>query len=579
MRIGLLVIAMVLSLFGARLFQLQALDSKAYAEMAAAEGSVELVLPARRGEILDRNNLALASSQDALMVVADPTKTATNAGKLATLLATELDVDYFETLGRLRRTDTKFQYIARRVPATTATDIVDQATDQGLMGLDTRWDPARTYPARDVAANLVGFLGTPDPAGETTPLAGLELTFNDQLSGKDGSEQYQVGSGTRIPLADSATVEPVDGKDLTLTIDQDLQWYVQRVLDQSAENARAESGVAIVMDSRTGEVLSQADYPSFDATKPLESEEEDFGARSVTSPFEPGSVQKVLTFAALLDADKVAPETKFKIPSRLFRQDRPIKDWFEHGLIRLTAAGVLAKSSNIGTVLAADEISGSNLDRYLRGFGLGELTDIGVLGESRGIVPAGALQTDQVKDRMAFGQSISTTALQMAAGVNTIANGGEYVSPSLIKGKATTKDGDVVGTDTSTTRRVVSEEAATQTALMMERVLDPEDGVAPAAAVPGYRVAGKTGTAQRVGPECGCYDGTFSVSFAGFAPADDPRFTVYVVLHAPKAEGGGGSLGGPLFSKVMGFALRRYGVEPTGTTPSDLPVEWTARDR
>lgn len=579
MRIGLLVIAMVLSLFGARLFQLQALDSNAYAEMAAAEGSVELVLPARRGEILDRNKLALASSQDALMVVADPTKTDKYAGVLATLLAKELDVDYFDTLGRLRRTDTKFQYIARRIPATVATDIVDQADEQGLVGLDTRWDPARTYPARDVAANLIGFLGTPDPAGETTPLAGLELTFNDQLSGKDGSEQYQVGSGTRIPLADSATVEPVDGKDLTLTIDQDLQWYVQRVLRQNVESARAKSGVAVVMDSRTGEVLAQADYPTFDATKPLESPERDLGARSVTSPFEPGSVQKVLTFASLLDADKVAPDTKFKIPARLFRQDRPIKDWFEHGLIRLTAAGVLAKSSNIGTVLAADEMSGSHLDRYLRGFGLGELADIGVLGESRGIVPAGALQTDQVKDRMAFGQSISVTALQMTAAVNTIANGGEYVSPSLIKGKATTKDGAVVGTDTSTTRQVVSEDAATQTAQMMERVLDPEDGVAPAAAVPGYRVAGKTGTAQRVGPKCGCYDGSFSVSFAGFAPADDPRFTVYVVLHAPKAEGGGGSLGGPLFSKVMGFTLRRYGVEPTGTTPSDLPVEWTARDR
>lgn len=180
---------------------------------------------------------------------------------------------------------------------------------------------------------------------------------------------------------------------------------------------------------------------------------------------------------------------------------------------------------------------------------------------------------------MAFGQSISVTALQMAAAVNTIANGGEYISPSLIKGSATTKDGLEVGTDTSLTRRVVSEEAAEQTTAMMERVLDPEDGVAPAAAVPGYRVAGKTGTAQRVGEDCACYDGTFSVSFAGFAPADDPRFTVYVVLHAPKAEGGGGSLGGPVFSKLMGFTLRRYGVEPTGTEPSDLPVEWTPRDR
>jgi cell division protein FtsI (penicillin-binding protein 3) len=148
------------------------------------------------------------------------------------------------------------------------------------------------------------------------------------------------------------------------------------------------------------------------------------------------------------------------------------------------------------------------------------------------------------------------------------------VSPSLIRGTATTDEGRPVGTDTTTTRRVVSERAARQTTMMMERVVDPEVGVAPAANVPGYRVAGKTGTAQRVGAECACYDGTFTVSFAGFAPADDPRFTVYVVVQNPRNNGGGGSVAGPAFSRVMGYALRRYAVPPTGTEPSRLPVEW-----
>jgi cell division protein FtsI (penicillin-binding protein 3) len=148
------------------------------------------------------------------------------------------------------------------------------------------------------------------------------------------------------------------------------------------------------------------------------------------------------------------------------------------------------------------------------------------------------------------------------------------VSPSLVRGSATTDSGNVVGTDHATTRRVVSEQAARQTAMMMERVVDPEAGVAPAAAVPGYRVAGKTGTAQRVGAECGCYDGTFTVSFAGFAPADDPEFTIYVVVQNPRNGGGGGSVAGPAFSKMMSFALRRYRVPPTGTKPSSLPVEW-----
>jgi cell division protein FtsI (penicillin-binding protein 3) len=169
---------------------------------------------------------------------------------------------------------------------------------------------------------------------------------------------------------------------------------------------------------------------------------------------------------------------------------------------------------------------------------------------------------------------VSVNALQMAGAVNTIANGGVRVSPSLVQGSATTNDGTVVGTDTTTEQRVVSKRAAHQMALMMERVVDPDVGVAPAAQIPGYRVAGKTGTAQRVGPRCGCYNGTFTVSFAGFAPADKPRFTVYVVVQNPRNGGGGGSVGGPAFAKIMSYALRRYGVPPTGTAPSHVPTTW-----
>ncbi len=195
-------------------------------------------------------------------------------------------------------------------------------------------------------------------------------------------------------------------------------------------------------------------------------------------------------------------------------------------------------------------------------------------GESPGILPDKSLWTHQTQDRIAFGQSLSVNAVQMAAAVNTIANGGVRVSPSLIQGSATTDDGQQVGSAHTTTHRVVSKRAAHQMALMMERVLDPEDGVAPGAAIPGYRVAGKTGTAQAVGEECGCYDGSFDVSFAGFAPADKPRFTVYVVVRNPRNGGGGGSVAGPAFAKMMSYALRRYAVPPTGTRPSHLRVEW-----
>ena len=568
LRVGFIVIAMLLSVFGARLVQLQGIDPNSYAEMAAAEGMVHVTLPAERGDILDRNGEPLADSVDGLMVVADPYMTSGKAPELAKFLARRLDVDYFSTLKKLRSEGSRFEYIARRVPATLASDVVSAATEAGFKGLATRRDPVRDYPGGDVAANVIGFMGTDEPLG------GLERTFDAQLAGKDGSARYEVGGGHQIPLGESTITKAVDGQDLHTTIDRDLQWYTQRVLRQTVENSRAESGMAIVMDSRTGELLAVADDPTFDANAPLESPPEDLGARSISDVYEPGSVEKVLTLSALIDEGKVTPRTRLKVPGALFREDHPIHDWFPHGLIHLTLAGVIAKSSNIGTVLAADKFGKGELWSYLTKFGLGQRTDVGMRGETPGILPDASLWTHQTQDRIAFGQSLSVNAVQMAAAVNTIADGGVRVDPSLIEGSATTEDGEEVGTDHTTKRRVVSEKAARDTARMMERVVDPEVGVAPAAAVPGYRVAGKTGTAQRVGTECGCYDGTFTVSFAGFAPADDPRFTVYVVVQNPGNGGGGGSVAGPAFAKVMGYALRRYAVPPTGTAPSHLPVEW-----
>src|SRR5690606_10789398 len=304
----------------------------------------------------------------------------------------------------------------------------------------------------------------------------------------------------------------------------------------------------------TGEILALADVPTFDANTPAEARKDDLGARALNDVYEPGSVQKVLTAAALIDAGKAFPRQRFKVPGSLARQDRVIGDWFDHGTIRLTLAGILAKSSNIGTVLAADAFTPVQLVDYLRRFGLGSRTGVGVRGEAPGILTPGEAMTSQTKDRVAFGQSLSVNVAQMGAALNTIANGGVRVSPSLVAGSATTDDGRVVGTDVATRTRVVSKRAARATARMMEKVVHPEDGVAPRAAVPGYLVAGKTGTAQRV-LESGGYGDETTVSFGGFAPADDARFTVYVVVHAPQVDGGGGSIAGPVFSRIMGYVL------------------------
>jgi cell division protein FtsI (penicillin-binding protein 3) len=569
LRVGFVLIAMVLSLFGARLVQLQAFDPYSYAAAARKANMVDVVLPATRGDILDRNGEPLADSVDGLMVVADPKLTAKNAPQLAKFLSNRLDIDYFSALRQLRGNDgSRFEYVARRIPATKATEAVRAAEELGYKGLSTRRDPVRNYPGGDLAANIVGFVGTDESLG------GLERTFDKQLAGKDGAATYEVASGSRIPLGQSTTVAPVDGHDLRTTIDRDVQWYADKVLAQAVTSTDAESGVAIAMDTRTGEVLALSDFPTFDANNPGESPKADRGSRALSDVYEPGSVQKVLTLSALIDAGKVTNRTRLTVPNALPRQDRVIHDWFDHPTKRWTLAGVIAQSSNIGTVLAADRFDDGQLRDYLVKFGLGQRTGVGLSGESPGILPSAAQWNHQLQDRIDFGQSVSVNALQMVTAVNTVANGGVRVSPSLIEGSATNDAGQAVGTDHTTRERVVSAEAARQMMQMMERVVDPATGTAPGAQVPGYRVAGKTGTAQRANSKCKCYDGSLTVSFAGFAPADDPRFTVYVAVQDPKRNKGGGSLAGPVFSKIMSRLLARYGIPPTGTKPSHLPVEW-----
>ena len=564
---------MLLSLFGARLFQLQGVDSKAYASRAEASGLVNISLPAKRGRILDRNGVPLAESVAGMMIVADPTRTTPTAEAIAKLLADRLHLDYFDLLGKLtKKNDTvRFVYIARRIPSTLASSVMDELRAHDYVGVDTRPDPLRTYPAGDVAANLIGYLGD-DP---TKVSGGLERSCNNTLAGKDGKETYEVGGGNRIPLGDNSEVKPVNGKDLTLSIDREVQWYSLRVLRSAVEQAKAASGAAVVLDSRTGEILALADYPTFDANRPGKAPKNNLVSRALSDVYEPGSVEKVLTASSLIDAGKVTPRTRFKVPAQLPVLDRVIGDWFDHGTIRLTLAGVIARSSNIGTALAATQFTPKQLWTYLDKFGLGHRTDIGMPGETRGVLGDGDIWSTLTRAQVAFGQGLSVNALQMATAVNTIANGGQLITPSLVTGRATTAAGDVVGTDTSARRTVVSADAARQTAQMMELVTTQDVGTAPGAGIEGYRVAGKTGTAQEVGGACNCYkDGGLDVSFAGFAPADKPRFTVYVVVKHPGEGASGGGTAGPVFRKILNYVLQKYAVPPTGTTPPALPTKW-----
>jgi cell division protein FtsI (penicillin-binding protein 3) len=272
----------------------------------------------------------------------------------------------------------------------------------------------------------------------------------------------------------------------------------------------------------------------------------------------------------------VTPRTPLTVPDNIRSSDRVIRDYFDHGTTPYTMTGVVAKSSNVGTLLAARRLPARVLHHYLTEFGLGSRTGLpDGYGESAGLLSPWQDWIQVERDNIAFGQGLAVNAVQMAAAVNTIANGGEYVEPSIIEGRATPDFGPATGSDLAHRHRVVSARTATQMAHMMEMVTTEGAGTAPGAKVPGYRTAGKTGTAQIADPACGCYNGRlFTVSFAGFAPADDPRFTVYVVVHHPKGEGGGGTIAGPAFRKIMSFLLQKYAVPPTDTPPADLPITW-----
>lgn len=571
LRVALLVITMLLSLFGARLVQLQGLDSQAYAARAEAAGFVHVDLPAERGDIVDRTGKKLAESVAGLMIIADPKWTAPDASAIARILSDKLGLDYFKTLKQLALPGKRFAYVARRIPATKATKAVAAVEKAGYSGLETRNDPLRTYPGDDLAANLTGFMND-----DNQPSAGLEASFQNLLQGQSGSETYEVGGGNRIPLGENSEVKPINGKTLHLTIDSDAQWFAQRALRSAVLKSKAASGSAVAIDRRTGQIMALADYPTVDANDGGASPKRDWGARGVSAVYEPGSVEKVLTMSALIDRHKVVPRTKLVVPPELHVADRVIHDYFEHGTIHLTLGGVIALSSNIGTVLAARHISSPVLGGYLKKFGLGAVPDVGLPAESGGLLSDPSTWTELTHSNIAFGQGVAVTAVQMAAAVNTVANGGVYVQPSLILGKATDKDGVEVGSDLTTTHRVVAPRTARLVTHMMELVTTPGKGTAGATtSIPGYRVAGKTGTAQEPGGKCHCYaQGFYDVSFAGFAPADDPRFTVYVVIRHPKGASSGSGTAGPVFRQIMNHLLQKYDVPPTGTAPPNLDVYW-----
>lgn len=555
-----------MSIFAGRLFELQGFEASAYATRAAKERLATLTLQAERGDITDRSGVVLATTIESVAVTADPVLTRPHADRIADILGPILHVPKAELRKRLTKPDSRFVYLARKVYPDVWEEARKQLRKADLPGVFTEPDPTRTYPAGEAAANIVGFVRDDGTGG-----GGLEYALDKILTGKPGKSTYERGTGgQQIPLAKSAEQAAVPGVNVQLTIDRDVQWVAQQAIAEKVRETGAESGDVVVMDVRTGEILALATAPGFDPNDLESATAFELRNRPLQDVYEPGSVAKVLTAAALIDAGYVASDTKITVPGRLRRGGQWIKDYWAHDDLRLTFAGAIAKSSNVGTVLAVESMPKRLQAEYLEKFGIGVPTGLKFPGESKGILASPEDWGSLERATISFGQGMAVNAVQMASAVAAIANDGVRVAPSLIS-ESTKVNGRPLRPEPERTR-VVSEHAANEVTAMMEAVTAP-DGVAPAAAIPGYRVAGKTGTAQRVDPECSCYRG-YTTSFGGFAPADNPRFVTYVVLHDPQGDATGSSTAAPVFSEVMSFALRKYSVEPSGSEPPAVPLTW-----
>jgi len=561
----------IFGLFGARLFQIQGLDASAYAAASVKAGTATKADPAPRGAILDRNGEQLATSVDGLTITADPSMTAANAPQIARILRQELgdSVDYFDTIDRLRTPDSRFVYLVRDVPKWTADKAIAALAKAELTGVFSEKENLRSYPGGKLAANLLGYTN-----GAGKGVAGLEQEYNTILTGKDGSSTYEVSpTGQRIPMADSTVTKMVPGQDVKTTIDRDLQWYADQRLADAVRDSSSDWGLAITMDVKTCQIVQMSQAPTFDADTRTGMDDANTVSRAVQNVYEPGSVMKTITMAALADQGKIEADTPIVVPSSLTIDKFRIGDYWEHGTLHLTAAGVIALSSNLGTIVASEQMSDQTMYDYFRKFGFGQESGVNLPGESKGILTNGQDWTKANHATIAFGQGVSVTAMQMMRAVGAIANAGKMCEPTVVSGTVD-QDGNETPVESAAGHRVVSKDAAATVTRMMEAVT-ADDGTAPAAAIKGYRVAGKTGTAWRVDPTTGRYiRGQNTVSFMGFAPADNPRFLTYIVLDKPYSSAGGGSTAAPVFHDVMSMALERFGVAPSGSESPKVNQTW-----
>ncbi len=544
----------------ARLFVLQIVEAPTYQAIAAQQRERDIPFPARRGTIFDRGGAPLAISVGLKTIFIDP-KHVTDALEGAQKLAPVLGMKVKDLLPKLQGTTelSRFEYVARQIQPRLAREV----RKLHIPGVYIRDEPRRYYPGGSVASHVLGFVNI-----DGSVQAGIESQYQSILLGEAGHMTLeQDPTGRPLPQAEFSYEPPRPGRSLYLTIDKELQFFTELTLEDAVQRYSAEAGTAIVMQPRTGEILALANSPTFNPNDYNHSTPEQQRNRALTDVYEPGSAFKIVTTAAALEEGVVSPNSTFSVPDAFQYYDRVFNDSHEHATETMSVSDILEQSSNVGTIKIGLELGAERLDSWIRRFGFGQETGLDFPAEEEGILLPRKLWSGTTMATLPIGQGISVTPIQMAAAYSTIANDGVWVEPKLLH---STMDavGRVHPSPAPRTRRVVSKETAREMIKMLERVVNTGTGIL--AQVPGYRVAGKTGTAQKPLPTGG-YGRSYIGSFVGFAPANDPQIVVLVLLDEPKPIWGG-STAGPTFKTIAEFALRHLGVAPQGNAEKAAEV-------
>jgi len=504
----------------------------------AAQQQVEdMVVPARRGTILDRRGMELAVSEDAVTVFAHPfliDDPARVSARLAPLLGVPAD----DLLKKLSDRKSTFVYLRHKMDASAGHRI----EELGIEGIDTVVEPKRSYPQGYLASQVLGTVGDANSG-----LAGLEYSQQDTLGGHDGRRRVVKDAlGQPVSLVETDRAE--SGDDIRLTLDAAIQERVEAVLGEVGQTYQPAGATAVVMDPRSGAILALANWPRVDANDPGSAPDYARQDRAIQFNYEPGSTFKAFTVAGALQEKLITPDTVLQVPSELQVADRTIGEAHEEGNGPLTVAQILARSSNVGSAMIGLKLGPTRFDRWVRSFGFSKPTGVDLPGEQQGIVLDPKHYSGSSLGNMSIGQGLSVTPIQMAAGFTAIADGGIRHEPYIVAG------------DREPGRRVVSRKTADEVSKMLEGVL-AAGGTATEASVPGYTLAGKTGTAEK--PENGTYSKTdFVASFIGYAPARNPRLLVSVMVDEPRGDIYGGTVAAPAFERIMEFALPYLKIPP-----------------